>query len=53
MKKFVIWGGIFLFLCFVISIPIMEEKYHIKHDPNYLQGKYELKNPYDTVQDNK
>lgn len=45
MKQIIILSSVFLFLCFVISIPLMEEQYHIKNDPNYLQGKYEIKDP--------
>lgn len=44
MKKTIaIWSGILLMMCFVIYVPVMEENYHIKNDPHYLDGKYQLR----------
>lgn len=43
-KTILIWLGIFSILCFVIYIPVMEENYHIKNDPHYLDGKYQFRN---------
>lgn len=40
MKKIIIWGCILLFLCGVISIPFLEENWHIKNDTNTFGPKY-------------
>lgn len=50
MKTILIWVGVFLLMCFVISLPIMEENHRIKEDPHYLDHAYELKNNFDTTQ---
>lgn len=46
MKTILIWAGVLILLGFVISIPLIEEIHHIKEDPHYLDGRYELKNNF-------
>lgn len=45
MKTIIILGGILLMMCFVISIPCMEEQWHVKNDSTFVK-KYELVNGF-------